>query len=107
MVTRALKRTGEMVRARGVMYRAVEQSVIFYGRKIWVVTGDMLKVLEGFHHREAQRITGMTVKPGEGGEGEYLSVVEALEAAGLHPIGVYIRRQQATIAKRVACRPID
>ena len=34
------------------------------------------------------------------------SVVEAMEAVGLHPIGVYIRRRQATIAERVDCRPI-
>ena len=41
-----------------------------------------------------------------GGEWEYPPVVVALEAAGLHPIMEYIRRQQATIAEKVACRPI-
>ena len=29
-----------------------------------------------------------------------------MEDAGIHPIGLYIRRQQATIAEKVACRPI-
>ena len=33
-------------------------------------------------------------------------VVEELETAGPHPIGVYIRRRQATIAERVDFRPI-
>ena len=33
-------------------------------------------------------------------------VVEAMEAAGIHPIWEYIGRRQATIAERVACRPI-
>ena len=29
-----------------------------------------------------------------------------MEVAGIHPIGVYIRRRQATIVERVACCPI-
>ena len=29
-----------------------------------------------------------------------------MEAAGIHPIRVYIRRREATIAERAACRPI-
>ena len=58
----------------------------------------MLKVLEGFPHWVMQRITGMTEKHGAGGEWEYPSVVEAMETAGIHPIGVYKRRRQAPIA---------
>ena len=68
--------------------------------------GDMLKFLEGFHHRAERRITGMTAKCGAGGEWEYPYVVDAMEYLGLHPIGVYTRRRQATISERVACRPI-
>ena len=64
-----------------------------YDSEIWVVTRDMLKVLEGFHHRAARRITGMTEKRGAGGEWEYFSVVEAMKSAGIHPIGVYTRRR--------------
>ena len=66
----------------------------------------MLKILEGFHHRAAQRITRMTAKLGAGGEWYYPSVVEAMEAVGIHPIGVYIMIQQSIIAERVDCRPI-
>ena len=66
----------------------------------------MLKVLEGFYHQAARSITGMTEKRRSGGEWEYSSVVEAMEAAGVHPIGVYIRRRKSTIEERVACRPI-
>ena len=71
-----------------------------------MVNGEMLKVLEGFHHQGAQRITGTTTKHGVGGEWEYPPVVEAMETAGLHPIGVYIRRWQATIVETVACHTI-
>ena len=66
----------------------------------------MLKVLEGFHYRAERRITGMTAKRGSGGEWEYPLVVEEMDAAGLHPIGVYIRRRHVTISERVACLPI-
>ena len=71
MITRVLERMGEMVRYRGVMYKAVAQSVLLYGSEIWVVTRDMLKVLMTFHHRAARRITGMTAKCGAGGEWDY------------------------------------
>ena len=106
MVARVLEKTGSTVQAQGDIYKAAVQSVILYGRESWVVTGEMLKVLEGFHHRVERRIMGLTEKYGAGGEWEYPSVVEAMEATGLHPIGEYIRRRQATIAERVYCRPI-
>ena len=48
----------------------------------------------------------MMATRGAGREWEYPLVVAALETAGLHPVMEYIRRRQATIAKKVACRPI-
>ena len=63
------------------MYKAVAQSVILYGSKRWVVMEEMFKVLEGFHHRAAQRITVLTKKTrgrqrvgvpiSSGGNGDY------------------------------------
>ena len=94
------------MRAHVIMFKAVSQSGILYGSDSWVVKGAMLKVLEGFHHREARRITGMMATRGAGREWEYLPLVEALEAAGIHPIMKYIRRQKATIAEKLACRLI-
>ena len=55
--------------------------VLLYGRNIWVMTGAMLKVLEGFHHRADRRIVGMTAQSTEEGEWEYHLVADALEAA--------------------------
>ena len=66
----------------------------------------MIKFLEGFHHWAARRITGLTEKLGAGREWKYPPVVDAMESAGIHPIGEYIRRRQATIAERVAFRPL-
>ena len=48
----------------------------------------------------------MTAKRGSGGEWGYPEVEEVMDSAGLHPIRVYIKRRQATIAERVVCRPI-
>ena len=102
MAARVLERTRAMVMAWGVMYKEVVQSVLLYGSDGWVVTGEMLQVLEGFRHRAAQLIMGMT----SGGEWEYPLVVKAIEAAGIHSIGMYIKRRKTTIVERVACRPI-
>ena len=63
-----------------------------------MVTGDIIKVLEGFHYMAERRIMGMTEKRVAGGEWGYPPLVEAMEAVRLHPIGVYIRIRQATIS---------
>ena len=77
MVAKVLENMGATVRYWGEMYKAVAQSVLLYGSERWVVTGGILKVLDGFHHREARRITGVTEKRGASGYWEYPLVVEA------------------------------
>ena len=64
--------------------------------------GAMFKVLEGFHHRLAWWIVGMTNRRAEYGEWEYLPVAGAMEAAGIWKIKEYIQRQQAPIAAQMA-----
>ena len=49
------------------MYKTVVQLVLLYVSEIWVVTGYMLNVLEGLHHRASRRIAGMTATCGSGG----------------------------------------
>ena len=51
MIARVLERMGATVQDRGAMYKVVEQLVLLYGSEIWVVTGDMIKVLTSFQHR--------------------------------------------------------
>ena len=68
MITRVLESTVATVRFRGVMYKAVAQSVLLYGSKSWMVTRDMLKFLKEFHHKVVRRITGMAEKRGAGRE---------------------------------------
>ena len=65
MIARVLAKTLATVRARGMMYMVVDQSVLLYSES-WVVTGEMLKVLEVFHHRVERRIKGMMATHGLG-----------------------------------------
>ena len=66
MIVRVLAKTGATVRARGMVYKAVVQSVLLYGTERWVVTEEMLKVFKGFHHWAERRITGMKATGGAG-----------------------------------------
>ena len=65
MIVRVLVNMGATVQACGTMYKVVAQSVLFYGSESCLVTGWMLKVLEGFHYRVDRRITGMMATRGE------------------------------------------
>ena len=47
-----------MVRAREMLYKAVVQTVLLHGSKSWLVKGEILKVLEIFHHQVARWIAG-------------------------------------------------
>ena len=61
--------------------------MLLYSSNRWVVTGEILKVLEGFHHQAARRIKGLMVTHWAGREWEYPPVVDAMESAGLQNIG--------------------
>ena len=104
VIVRVLAKTGVTVRSRGMMYNGVSQSVLLYGSESWVVTGEMLKLLQGFHRWAARLITEMTTTRGTVNGWEYLPLILALESARLHPIWDYIRRCQANIAEKVSCR---
>ena len=106
MVWNMVMRTGTTVRARGMLYKKFAQSVLLHGIESWVVMGAMLKVIEGFHHRVARRITGMTARHTMIVEWEWTPVAEALDTTGICPTKEYIQRRQATVAAQVACRPI-
>ena len=97
---------GSPIEEHAMMYKAVVQAVLLYRRKIWVVMDTMMTVIEGFHHRIARRIVGMTARKSNGGEWEWASVGAALETTGICPIRDYTRICQATISEYVVGRPI-
>ena len=57
VISRVLTKIGATVRARGMVYKAMEQFVLLYSSESWVVVGGVLKFLEGFHHQVARQIT--------------------------------------------------
>ena len=65
-VEKVMRKIGEPIKGQEMMYKAVVQAVILYGRKIWVATDAMMMVLEEFHQRTARRIAGTTVMKGDG-----------------------------------------
>ena len=83
MLGKVVNKSGATVRVRGMFYKTVVQSVLFYGRDSWVVTGDMIKVLEVFHHWASRRIAGMTERRTTGGDWEWPPVDDALETSGI------------------------
>ena len=88
-----------------MFYKAVVQTVLLYGLESWVITPAILKLLEGFHHRVARRLSNMGPRLVEE-EWHYPPIEEALEASGLYTMLEYIERRQNTIAEYVATRPI-
>lgn len=103
-----LSREGASPRVSAMFYKAIVQSVLLYGSETWVINPSMLRVLEGFHHRVARRLTGRTARYVHqgGGQWEYPPMDETLEAAGMSPMTVYLSRRQNKLADYVATRPV-
>ena len=78
--------TGATVWAQDMLYKSVSQSVLLYGSESWVVMGEMLNVLEGFHYQVARRITRVTAQCTMDWEWDWPLVDEAMENAVLWPI---------------------
>ena len=94
MLAKVLGKTGAPIKAQEMMYMALVQAVILYGSEIWVAMDVTMTVLEGFQHRISRRIVGMTVRRGDGGEWEWVSVDTALEVTWIFPTREYVRRRQ-------------
>ena len=105
MIVRILDKDGSTPRAKGLFYKTIAMAVLLYGCETWTLTDTMIKVLEGFHHRVARRITGKMPYL-EGDDWIYPPLVDAMEEAGLFTIGHYVHKRQTTIALHIATRPI-
>jgi hypothetical protein len=105
MIAKVLVREDASPRISGLFYKAVVQTVLLCGCESWVITPRMMKVLEGFHHRVARRLSGKMARL-EQGEWVYPPLEEALEDAGLFPLKHYIEKRQQRIAEYVATRPV-
>ena len=68
MVGKLVLKMGKMVQAWVILYKAVVQLVLLCRSESWVLTGEMVKLLEGFHHRVARMITGVIAQRTTGRE---------------------------------------
>ena len=82
VVEKVLDKSGEPIKTRPMMYKAVVHAVILYGSESLVVVYTMMKILGGFYHRISGRISVMTAQTGDGREWEWVSVDVALEVTG-------------------------
>ena len=78
MISKVLTKIWETARYCGMLYKLVTQMVLLYGSESWVVTGEMLKVFEGFYHRADRKIARMTACSAEDGEWEYPPVADVM-----------------------------
>ena len=99
-------KTGVTVRAHEMIYKTVVQTVLLYGSRSWIVTKDMLKIMEGFHHQADQRIAGISYRKFAEGVWEGSLMEEDLEVSGLCPMKEYIQRWQAEITENITNQPI-
>ena len=60
MISRVMDKKGITVRDRSVLYKAVVYTVLLYWSDSWVITGEIIKVLEDFRHHIACRFMGKT-----------------------------------------------
>ena len=88
-----LGREGEDRKTVGRFYVEVVQAVLLFGSETWVLTPWLEKSLEGFHHREARRMTGMHPKRQRYGLWVYPPIGVALKMVVLEDIRVYIARR--------------
>ena len=57
-MTQVLSREGTDAQTLGQIYLAVVESDMIYGSETWVMTPRIGRILGGFHHRLARKLTG-------------------------------------------------
>ncbi len=94
-------------RVTAKFYKAVVQSVLLYGSKMWNLTRAVLAQLEGFHVRAAYKMA-RKYKPRKGlfGKWNYPLTKNVLKECGLHLMEEYIQNCQTTIAMYVVNHPL-
>ena len=87
-------------------YRVVVQAIILYGSETWVLLASMANRIEGMHTEFLKIIMAKRVKQLEDGTWKTPGAEDIREAAGNESAGIYVERQQTTVAQWVALRPL-
>ena len=105
-LTWVLIRKGADARTPGQIYLVVVQAVLLYGSDTWVLTPHMQRVLGGFHHRVARRMTRQQPQKVRDGGLVYLPMEDETSEAGLQEVETYVSHHQDTVSQYIATRPI-
>ena len=105
-MARIMIREGEDARDLGRIYSSVVQEVLLYGSETWVMTLPIGRILGGFHHRVACRLTGRQNHRRRYGGWVYTLLAEDMEEAGLQELETYVYHRQITDAQFIVNRPI-
>ena len=107
LISRVLKREGANPHISAMFYKAVVVTVLLFGDETWVVTEDMLGVLESFHRQIARRLAGCApVYLRREGKWSHPPLGNAYEKAGLYTMEEYIARRKNGIVDYIASRPL-
>ena len=90
----------------GHIYLAVVQLSLKYGLEKWVLNPRMKRVLGGFHHRVARRMTWRQPRKGRDRGWFYPPLEDVMTEAGLQEVETYVSRRQNTVAQYISTRPI-
>ena len=66
----------------------------------------MKRVLGGFHHRVARRMTGQKLRKGRDRGWVYPPLEDKMAQAGLQEVDTYVSRPQNTVVQYITTRPI-
>ena len=90
----------------GFFFKAVVQSVLIFGGKMWVVIPRMGQVLGGFQEQVARLLTGWMPRQRSDGRWVCTSVEAAIEELGFDPMKTYIQQRHNTATQYIAMQPI-
>ena len=105
-LTRMLSREGVDAWTSVHIFLALFQSLMLYGLEMWVMTSRIWRVLGGFHHRVACRLTGRQPQRGRDGVCTYPPMEDPMVEARLQEIDTYLSRFHNTVTQFIVTRPI-
>jgi hypothetical protein len=105
-LTKVLASTKGKPRTMAKFYMAIVQAVLLFGSETWVLTKEMEKRLDAFHHRCARHLTHRHIQQNADGTWDCPRTKEVLEEAGLRTISEMIEKRKQNLMEFVATREI-
>jgi hypothetical protein len=81
-----------------MFYKAIVQSVLLYGAESWVLTQEMERKLQSFHHRCARFIAQEHIEKDDNGEWKSPPSKQVLSKLGLRTVQEYIQQRKNTVS---------